>query len=99
MLIGWRAANMLKPELDSCPDSYVPLPWDRGNEHSVIIICCLGREPWRSKAVEQITLDLFQNCDVPEEVSGTFDPEVAVGVVFEDVREGCLWRNFRVRGD
>ena len=27
-------------------------------------------------SVEQITLDLFQNCDVPEEVSGTFDPEV-----------------------
>ena len=24
-------------------------------------------------SVEQITLDLFQNCDVPEEVSGTFD--------------------------
>ena len=34
-------------------------------------------EPPRiSKTVEQITLDLFQNCDVPEEVSGTFDPEV-----------------------
>ena len=32
--------------------------------------------PRRSKAVEQITLDLFRNCDVPEEVSGTFDPEV-----------------------
>ena len=30
----------------------------------------------RSKSVEQITLDLFQNCDVPEEVSGTVDPEV-----------------------
>ena len=27
-------------------------------------------------SVEQITLDLFQNCDVPEEVSITFDPEV-----------------------
>ena len=26
--------------------------------------------------MEQITLDLFQNCDVPEEVSGTFYPEV-----------------------
>ena len=23
-----------------------------------------------------MTLDLFQNCDVPEEVSVTFDPEV-----------------------
>ena len=27
-------------------------------------------------SVEQIKLDLFQNCDVPEEVSVTFDPEV-----------------------
>ena len=25
---------------------------------------------------DQMTLDLFQNCDVPEEVSVTFDPEV-----------------------
>ena len=32
--------------------------------------------PQRSKTVQQITLNLFQNCDVPEEVSGTFDPEV-----------------------
>ena len=23
-----------------------------------------------------MTLDLFQNCDVPEEIGGTFDPEV-----------------------
>ena len=23
-----------------------------------------------------MTLDIFQNCDVPEEVSGTFDPDV-----------------------
>ena len=28
------------------------------------------------KTVEQITLYLFQNCDVPEEVSVSFDPEV-----------------------
>ena len=27
-------------------------------------------------SVEQITLDLFKNCDVPEEVSVTFDPEI-----------------------
>ena len=27
-------------------------------------------------SVKQITLDLFQNCDVPEEVNVTFDPEV-----------------------
>ena len=26
--------------------------------------------------LEQITLDLFQNCDVPEKVSTTFDPEI-----------------------
>ena len=36
------------------------------------------------QTVETITLDLFQNCDVPEEVSVTLDPEVnddAVGTV------------------
>ena len=27
-------------------------------------------------SLEQITLDLFQNCDIPEEVSVTFDPEL-----------------------
>ena len=27
-------------------------------------------------SLEQMTLDLFQNCDVPEEVSVTFDPEI-----------------------
>ena len=27
-------------------------------------------------SVEQIILDIFQNCDVTEEVSITFDPEV-----------------------
>ena len=27
-------------------------------------------------SAEQITWDLFQNCDVPEEVTVTFDPEV-----------------------
>ena len=26
--------------------------------------------------MEQMRLDLFQNCDVPEEVSVTFDPEI-----------------------
>ena len=26
--------------------------------------------------VEQMTLDLFQNCDVPEEASVIFDPEI-----------------------
>ena len=32
--------------------------------------------PLGSKTAEQITLDIFQNCDVPEEESLTFDPEV-----------------------
>ena len=40
----------------------------------VITICCLGVMKIKD-SVEQITLDLFQNCDVPEEVSGTFDPD------------------------
>ena len=40
---------------------------------AVIIICCLAA---MKKTVEQITLDLFQDCDVPEEVSGNFDTEV-----------------------
>ena len=41
----------------------------------VIIMCCLGAMKIKD-SVEQMTLDLFQNCDVPEEVSVTFDPEV-----------------------
>ena len=43
----------------------------------VIIICCLGAVKIKD-SVEQMTLDLFQNCDVPEEVHVrvTFDPEV-----------------------
>ena len=40
-----------------------------------VVICCLGAMKIKD-SVEQITLDLFQNCDVPEEVSVTFDPEV-----------------------
>ena len=39
------------------------------------VFCCLGVMKIKD-SVEQITLDLFQNCDVLEEVSGTFDPEV-----------------------
>ena len=27
-------------------------------------------------SVKQMALDLFQNCDVPEEVIVTFDPEI-----------------------
>ena len=40
-----------------------------------IVICCLGTTKLKD-SVEQITLDLFQNCDMPEEVSVTFDPEI-----------------------
>ena len=28
------------------------------------------------KVKEQMTLDLFQNCDVPEEISVTFGPKI-----------------------
>ena len=41
----------------------------------VIITCCLGAMKIKD-SVEQMTLDLFQNCDVPEEISVTFDPEM-----------------------
>ena len=41
----------------------------------VIIICCLGAMKIKDP-LKQITLDLFQNCDVPEEVSVIFGPEV-----------------------
>ena len=40
-----------------------------------VAICCLGAMKIKD-SVEQITLELFQNCHVPEEVSVTFDPEV-----------------------
>ena len=38
-------------------------------------ICCLGVMKIEDFVV-QITLDLFQNCDVHEEASVTFDPEI-----------------------
>ena len=41
----------------------------------IINICCLGAMKIKD-SVEQMTLDLFQNCDVPEEVSVTFNPEI-----------------------
>ena len=41
----------------------------------VVVICCLGAMKIEDSA-EQITSDLFKNCDVPEEVSVTFNPEV-----------------------
>ena len=41
----------------------------------VIIICCLGAMKIKD-SVKQMALDLFQNCDVPEEVIVTFDPEI-----------------------
>ena len=43
------------------------------------------------RSVEQITLDLFRNFDVPEEVSGTFDPEVDLN---DDVVGGCRHERF-----
>ena len=38
-----------------------------------VAICCLGAMKIND-SVEQLALDLFQNCDVAEEVSVTFDP-------------------------
>ena len=40
----------------------------------VIIICCLGSMKIKDSE-EPISLDLFENCDVPEELSVTFYPE------------------------
>ena len=40
-----------------------------------VVICCLGAMKIKDSG-EQMTLDLFKNCDVPEEESVTFDPEV-----------------------
>ena len=42
---------------------------------AVIIICCLGAMKIKD-CRKTITLDLFQNYGVPEEESGTLDPEV-----------------------
>ena len=39
------------------------------------VICCL-RAIKIKDFVEQMMLDLFQHCDVPEEASVIFDPEV-----------------------
>ena len=41
----------------------------------VIIICCLRAYKIKD-FVEQMTLDLFQNCDVPEEASVIFYSEI-----------------------
>ena len=38
----------------------------------LIVVCAMKIKD----SLEQMTLDLFQNCDVPEEVSVTFDPEI-----------------------
>ena len=40
-----------------------------------VVICCLGAMKIKDY-VEQMALDLFQNCDVPMEVSVTFDPGI-----------------------
>ena len=39
------------------------------------VVCCLDGMKIKD-SVEQTTLDLFRNCDVPEEVSVTFDSEI-----------------------
>ena len=44
---------------------------------------------------EQITLVLFQNCDVPEEVSGTFDSKVDLND--DAVGRSCYERFYSVR--
>ena len=36
----------------------------------------LVKNSHEDQRLEQITLDLFQNCDLPGELSGTFDPEI-----------------------
>ena len=43
----------------------------------VMYICCVGAMKIKESA-EQIALDLFQNCDVPEELSEAFDVEVVL---------------------
>ena len=54
-----------------------------GSTSGVMLICwhaanmsSMSSGEKRPKTVEQIALDVFQNCDVPEKVIGTFDPEV-----------------------
>ena len=51
--------------------------------------------------IEQITLDLFQNCDMSEEVNGTVDPEVDLNDYafgrsryerFYSVRSPIMWQ-------
>ena len=41
----------------------------------VFLLSSLLLSGWHENQ-RQITLDLFQNCDVPEEVSVSFDPEI-----------------------
>ena len=55
------------------------LPADHEILSSDFVVIILIFDVWvprRSKTVEQMTLDLLQNCDVPEEVSITFNPEI-----------------------
>ena len=47
--------------------------------------------------VEQMTLDLFQNSDVPEEVSVTFDPEI--DLVDDTVARSRYKRFYSVRSN
>ena len=45
----------------------------------------------------QITLDLFQNCDVPEEVSVSFDPEIDLSD--DAVGRSCYEQFYSVRSN
>ena len=45
-------------------------------------------------SVEQMILDLFQNCDVPEAVSVTFEPEIDLDDPMKAVREGSIILRF-----
>ena len=62
----------------------------------VIIICCLGAMKIKD-SIEQMTLDLFQNYDVPEEVSVTLDPEVVLND--EGFGKSCYERFYCVRNN
>ena len=45
-------------------------------------------------SAEQMILDLFQNCDVPEAVSVTFEPEIYLDDPMKAVREGSIILRF-----
>ena len=56
----------------------------------VILLSSLSVER-KKDSIEQMVLDLFQNCDVPEEVSVTFDPEIDLD---DDTAGRCRYEFF-----